>query len=1445
LGKLISYVKSYTLKIKITSTTAKFWDMAQGQGSPLPGVAATILRKNVIVSVPKDEGEKNSQGEVLATHESGKDGFVTFHHLVRHDPNNKSDRYYIKCTPDKMKGDFVFKEKEESYYPLFNNELSGFPFNSASTYNPPPVQGGFNIPITYGEDIIWNHQLDIKTYLDSIALYPAAPRIAGKVEVAEKVDAKAMSDIKVVMINKYKNPTEPTKLFTTVKTNENGRYEFNNLPVETGEFKVGMVTSVIGPTRTLITKPNGFKSGILPAKPPYPPLKWGQQLLNQDFSISPDGLLKGYVEDENGNPVEADIEVEGYTKTTTKLQFTYKKSATTTYKKLPAKAKGQQYVIGNPGKPDSKNAVNMVIPTGTRQFFSMKAPSGDRKLTITPTDNAFDKKDTLLVIKKEEIKSKEIKFVVLRSQKRIRFQVAEQPPGSKGRLHIIGSSSSKVIAGAIVKLDIPGETITQTSDKDGIVTFIFDNSAANFDFIITPPADADYETGYYTLTGVKNTTQIVTYGNAYLKNAATITGRVTTGQDSKPLNDAKVYIEIGNGKKIETTTGTDGKYILKGVPASPVEKIVWAGKAGAIPNILSQNKSITLGIKNELDFNLVNDNELLIETIFGFDADVQSKVKQSDGTWLVSGSLINLPANENFSLQDNKQSLPFQNLKIKKSGASKNGISIGVPADNILSTDLANIKLLLHHSFGVLQQPVKGDQLQVKVENNKGKLMGIMAIQKSSFKFTQNYVTFNDDPDKAMLVTDSPGSYNTDISSIEIGTVTKKKFGLANLQSKALDFTLLGFNAEVDAAKSWIQDKDINLATIIHVNNLPGMSPSSIALQAGNLIIHPEKLEPLKGNQPIKFNLEKWQFIGNNWQLSQNSSSINIATGTIKTGTIDVPLSDIELRPNQLDIGDYEVNNLTLGGLIPVQVTAVNPIFGYNKSIGSDQKAHYELRLIGDNSMPAVIIKSLPGMKPNDEMKFQKFSLVSNGEQFINPGNQTNNLTFYNIMKVKPLSFMSGPDYVNMTCGIDLEIPQLQETSGVIQFTKKGGQVKIMLYPLNVSLKGPGDVDFTANVQFNDHPQNLSEGKFTALGTIHDKEGIVLKGVLNKTINAAWIQVDPENQKLPLGGSNSSLANIKGKMVANMGEGLWNNFIFSGEMQGFKGMQGDTRKTFIVTGSINANNEKIEVKNIPSGFGNIGLTYDIANSRFTGNLQLDKTMGPLSIAGTANLLVDPGGWYFLAGGKVQSPGLGQFSAGLLLGDYNSMPAGVSTTLMQYAYDKNVPPSFKNGISGFFFTGMKELPVLNIPNYSIDLGVISASFGAQAGLDARLWMDFASGGNEYGIGAMVFAHAFLKGASITCTKFGADARAELGLKGKYATSTGAFSLVGCGSFTIGGSIQQCFPTPCWSDGICCEGCIGISKSTGIKVDLTLDSNGNTDLTFGFGNCSGQATMSGNW
>jgi hypothetical protein len=123
------------------------------------------------------------------------------------------------------------------------------------------------------------------------------------------------------------------------------------------------------------------------------------------------------------------------------------------------------------------------------------------------------------------------------------------------------------------------------------------------------------------------------------------------------------------------------------------------------------------------------------------------------------------------------------------------------------------------------------------------------------------------------------------------------------------------------------------------------------------------------------------------------------------------------------------------------------------------------------------------------------------------------------------------------------------------------------------------------------------------------------------------------------------------------------------------------------------------------------------------------------------------------------------------------------------------------------------------------------------------MGFDGSGNEYGIGAMAFVHAWFKASSITCTKLSAEARAELGATGTYQTGTGAFTAAGCGSFTIGGSASQCFPTPCW-DGICCTGCIGGGISKSVKLDLLFDSNGNTSLDFSFGNCSGQANLTGN-
>ncbi len=187
-------------------------------------------------------------------------------------------------------------------------------------------------------------------------------------------------------------------------------------------FTPGQVDTIAGPTRTIITKPSGYKSGTLPAKPPYPPLKWGQQILNQDFFLDPDGVIAGYVEDENGNAIESDVEVEGLSKTTTKLEFTYGNNAKS-------------------GAKPSGNNVFAKVPSGSRQVFKMEAPSGNnRKIKIEPTDKGYSILDTSIIIPKAGSKEPPlIKFIVYKEQKRVRFRIIEKPPST--RLNLPGGKS--------------------------------------------------------------------------------------------------------------------------------------------------------------------------------------------------------------------------------------------------------------------------------------------------------------------------------------------------------------------------------------------------------------------------------------------------------------------------------------------------------------------------------------------------------------------------------------------------------------------------------------------------------------------------------------------------------------------------------------------------------------------------------------------------------------------------------------------------------------------------------------------------------------------------------------------------------------------------------------------------------------------------------------------
>ncbi len=1459
LGTLVSYVKSYNLKVHTSWTTSQFWDVMGGQGKPLDQVKTVLMRKTNVAGVPRDEAVYPVAGNIpsfnvfpknLKSGETASDGTFTFMNLVQHDPDNNQDRYYVVCEPDKDKGLYIFKKKERAFYPLYDKDKKDFPFNSLRYLDTDP-----GMPATqfeaYGEEITWNSQLQVKTYEIKMELYPDKPRIAGKVET-EQVGTKPLSNVTLMVLSNYQRSSNYNVLVRTAKTDAKGYFEFDNLDVELGDYNTEGPTQVIGPERSLFCTPSGYKGETRY----YGKLMWGQQII-EDILLEPDGLLTGYVTDDKGIAVAADIQVDDLAFTSTTAQFEYGQAAgggsggggggggTQPSGIQTTGGTIQQAGIQTTGagiqQAGLQSTSQSFMPTGMKQVFSIKAPSGkERTLTIIPKNPGYSEETYIVDVPKATSTStgqEQKQYIVYKMKKRVRFIVAEKPPGI-----IFMTTNLKAVPNAEVTLKIPGAEITQTTDPRGTVVFEFDNNGTSFTFDITPPEDSDLESATYTINDVKDTKTEVVYPAALLKKATRITGKVSIGNEqlSTALEGATVYIDMGNGNRMETKTNKSGNYTLTRVPKQPALITVWASKPNSVPNVISKSKQILLQDQNVLDFDLVYDKEIAIENIFGFEADIKKKEKQSDGTYLVSGALINLPANPNFKLSEESQSIPFTKLKIKKSGNStSSGVPLGIPAVTDFDTDIKELQLLLNGAFGVLQTPASGTLMKVSSENSMGRIMGKTGIMKTSFQYSGNYITFGDNI--PIYLTGQPGSTQLSVVTLTAADYPAKKWGIAGAGGTDVQFKLLDFTAKADRKTSWLEGDRIGLTTVISTNEITGMVPSKLSITLGDLVLRPSMIETVTGTKPLSFKLEKWDFQSTGWSLQQTLKGVLIPQGTIKTGLIDVPVKSVLITPDNFKVGSFEMSDLTFSGVTPLNILTQNNSFGYNPSTGSDLKGHWELRIVGTEGAPGVSITGLPGMEAGAALKFQAFSLLSNGEQKINMGGQQQELIFHKILKVRPISFSGGDKYFEMACNIDLNIPRIEAGTGVIRFSKPASEILFRLYPFNVSFEGPGGVRFVSGIAQGD--QNLDASGYTASGFIKDKEGINLKGKLHRTTGGAWLEVDPKGQKMPLGTGSTSLSDIEGRMEVQPNINDWSKFTFSGKMTGFNGMQSNLTKTFTVHGSITADNESLGVKNIPGDFGGMNLTYDIKNARLTGSMDIDKHMGAVRIKGASNILVDASGWYFLMGGQMTAPGFGNMAAGMLIGDYRAMAPDVVSTLMQFAYDKRVPSAFRTGISGFFFTGRKDVPIINIPDFEIDLGVMSASLGLTAGLDGRLWMGFDGSGNEYGIGAMAFVHAWFKATSITCTKLSAEARAELGATGIYQTSTGAFTAAGCGSFTIGGSASQCFPTPCW-DGVCCTGCIGGGISKSVKLDLLFDSNGNTSLDFSFGNCSGQANLTGN-
>ncbi len=1053
------------------------------------------------------------------------------------------------------------------------------------------------------------------------------------------------------------------------------------------------------------------------------------------------------------------------------------------------------------------------------QVFLLRAPTGKgQKLTVVPHDPDYSPKTfTVDITKKNELVNLGT-FGVMRKRHRMDIKVVRSPPPNSIMSQMPVPGASVKILGMEVK-----------TNAKGLASFVFDNASAVFQASVSSPDNIDCVPRKKGLLNFP-TTSPVPYTIA-LDPATRVSGRVTVG-DSLAVEGARVFIDMGSGPgvmSVETFSKSDGTYTLRGIPLEPAGVTVYATKSSQTTTFVGASKSITVPTKSAVNLNLTVYGDMDITRLLGLPIAITSLVESSGGV-TIDGAFVDLPAGPNFKVESGT-TLPFYSVTLK-AGSKKNakGVPYAVPAKIPVPTTATSLALTLNGAFMVTASPVGGGTLNVvDAGAGVGALRARVGVDAGSFAFSANDLAFGG------KVLTAPGGGDKTITVLQADPQSSAPamFGLADPNAAGLSFSLYGFPATAASGQAIVSADTIRVRTTLHADIGKG-TPLPLDVAAGWVRVRPSQILPVAATGAIAFKLEKWNVSGSGWELGKSTNGIHVATADIHTGVLVVPAKDLRIQPKNLTVDQVDLKNVTLGGVAPLVVQSTNVGFGYDAKVGQDQKGHWKLSMLPMGTTPAATLGNLPGMKSGATFRIESIDLLSDGEQLVGFGANAPAVTFYDVFQFTPGNLTSYDTFFQIAGTVNLGIPRLSTSyQAIMTFTKKAGAIDLALTPIPFQFQGPGNVQFIA--QQTAGSQTLDATGFHAAGTLQSSEGLKVVTRLHRTVPKTWLEVDPLHQTIPIGKSKTYLSEIEGSMSVVAAQNDWNKFTFSGLMNGVKGMEGDTRKAFTIHGAITADNQKASIKNIPSSFGSIAITYDYANARMIGTLDFSQPMGAIQVQGVANLLVDASGWYFLSGGSMTVPGFGNLKAGMLIGDYDHMPSDVISTLMQFAYDKSVPSGFQNGISGFFFVGRKTIPQLDIPDVGFKLGPIGAYFGGETGLDGRVWMSFDGPGTEFGIGGMAYVNAYFIMSSITCTKVSGEASAEMGAKGVINVGTGQYDLQGCGSLTVGGSVEQCIPTPCL-DGICCELCGGIDVSKSLKVTMSLGTSG-VNASVGLGSCSG--------
>ncbi len=1233
------------------------------------------------------------------------------------------------------------------------------------------------------------------------------------------------------MGNVFQNPMENFSTdYQFRTTSADGYFEFKDL--EPGDYN-------------LVFTKSGYKEASFPKTGMMKVLN-GQLVQTNDIQMIPSGTLLACVTDEDGNKIVADIQVED----------------------------GAFY----------KTSEGSGLFGGCTSFA---APGGKaRKIKVFSRSNEHFDGEFTYDIKEEGITTVPSGvLVLLRRKHRVRIQVN-------------GKSGKEVMP--LTNAQVTIKNMTVKTDSKGVAVLSFESPGSSF-LVKVKPAKEDNFSHWEGEMSIPVTKTPVNR-EVELSPAREILASVTEMKDGKsdPSKGAKVYVKnLKNGwgnnstNYTECFTDANGNCTLKGIPVSENNVEVFVSKnpgdenknpgqminlntqpvlppggvvvpgAGNTPKSTQEEPSgAYIGEKKEaywfngqyqtkvalkLDFK----KEFSITDIWGFPVHVELAEVQKDGSYLLSGSLHNLPGNENFGSVDAQNRLDFKKVRFVKAQAGKNNYQ---PQEDKVELSQKSFPVKIGKG---LQGKASVSSLATftavggypkmylkKGSDGKGEIRSAVQLELSSFEGAYQL------SGKVELGENgNPG----DILVFKAAALKKRRLNIGTSIGTSsmgnLKFKVHKFNAEADFKQSYVSGDSVNFYTILHTN-IQNVSPADIALKAGYITVLPDKIVPFEGGDEISFGLEKWKVTGQKtgpetvWKYDKNNGGIVIEKAVVNTGIISVNLKNMIIKPDKLIADKLELDSkdaaaFTLGGLVPLEILpGSQTLFSYDPNCYHDNKPHWKLSILSKSGAEvAARVSKLDGMEEGQKLEFGSMNLFSDNQQQLS-GPSAKEFTLFKVLKLKLNTIDVGSNFFTLVGQAGMDIPNMTSGGGsivgnVLYSKNTAGQVKATIRPLFFDVEGKGQVSFHADDDAKS--QTIASGLFTSKGTmtVYDQlsgKSFIVKALLKhqRTTTGLNTQIEVTEGKVPL---DAKYLDIKSGEASSMKvvSGAWDNLrlttVLPAGSNGFDMVKDEEKfrtMTLIVKGAIETDpsSGSVGVKGMDTGVGQMTLYYDFNRQEVRGQFLFSPPVpvacGIVNItSGNVSMVVGTSGLYMMVNGTgdialagMPLPLTGNFS---FMTGYYTKPIYQEDIdiLTKLAVQKTLPTEFASGIKGAYVTTTVSSEVLDTGfKYDIlDVAVVAAKAYAGIAFEYRTFsnftsltsMDIYSGIYGYG-GVELSGEASLLGIG---AKGGVSFNVQLALTSKASPTVGfslssvkksisSLQLAGCGS--VGASFFIGVTTP---------------------------------------------------